>query len=158
MVELLTVCAGDPAYAELLDPVRADRALMARIWADSESTMPEESGKVWCVAAVWAGGHRHAGAWCAAYETVDDGEPTLKCCDSYELLRGRGLYAAVYAHRHREVVLPAATRGLPALTYVFAQPLPLHLADGWHVTDEGDSAEPGIEPHRWYELRRPAGV
>lgn len=154
-VELLTVRAGEPAYDALLGPVRADPALMRQVWEDSESRVPEEPGKVWCIAAV----DGVAAAWAAAYETEMDGRPVLRCVDSYERPgpgRELSLYAAAYALRHQALVLPAADRGVPALTYIFAKPLRLHLADGWQVTDEDDSHEPDAPSHHWFELWRPA--
>lgn len=122
---------------------------MARIWADAESAMDDEPGKVWCVATVRAGGRRVAAAWAAAYETEEHGQRVLKCCDNYEHpdWRGRGLYGLAYAWRHATVLVPS---GLPAVTYVFAQPVAKDEADGWVVTDEGDSAD----GHHWYEMRR----
>lgn len=148
--EIVTTRQGDTRYDALIGAVRADRALMATVWSDSESRMPESSGKVWYVAVV--GGV--PAAWCAA-ETVDG---VLRCTDSYERhgYRGHGLYAAVYAYRHLDAVLVAEREGMPAVTYVFAEPLALHLADGWVVTAEGDSAELDAPAHHWFELRRPA--
>ena len=62
-------------------------------------------------------------------------------------------FAAVHdAQRHRTIVVSSP---LPCVTYVFSDPVRLHLADGWRITDEGDSHEPDAPSHHWYELRRP---
>lgn len=147
--EMVTCRTGDAAWTELLGPVLADPALLARMWADAEATPDELAapGTTWVIATVHAGDHRVAAAWAGA---IEEGE-TLKPVCSYEVpaWRGHGLYARAYAERHRTIVEPWPG---PAVTYVFADPLALHLADGWTATGEGDS-EHG---HHWYELRRPA--
>ncbi|GAA2360730.1 hypothetical protein Cme02nite_38010 [Catellatospora methionotrophica] len=148
--ELVTVWIGHPRYEELLGPVRADTALLRQMWLDAESELDEQPGKLWCVSVV----DGRAGAWAAAVEDCG----VLRCCNSYEVpaYRGRGLYAAAYAHRHATIVAPST---LPAITYVYDQPLPLHLADGWAVTASGTStvSEPdgdGRFEHRWHAMRR----
>lgn len=155
---LVTVWIGHPRYEELLGPVRDDPALLRQMWLDAESELDEADGKLWCVATVNVDGRWVAGAWAAAITEQVDGQMTLRCCNSYEVpaYRGRGLYAAAYAHRHATIVAPWTG---PALTYVYDQPLPLHLADGWRVTASGVSTvdEPdgdGGTEHRWHEMRR----
>jgi hypothetical protein len=153
-VEVVTVQLGDPAYEELLGPVREDRALLAQMWADAESRLDEEPGKSWCIAMVEVDGRQVAAAWAAAVEVEhQSGVRMLRCCNNYERpgYRGRGLYALAYAHRHATVVRPS---GMPAITWIFDQPRALHERDGWVVTDVGISREPDIEPHRWFEMRR----
>lgn len=146
--KIITVEIGHPRYEDLLGPVRAEAALLRQMWLDAESALDEAPGKQWVVAVV----DGRAGAWAAAY--VKDG--TLHCVNSYEVVRGRGLYAAAYRHRHDTIVAPWT--GL-AVTYVYDQPLPLHLADGWRLVQSGVSTvdEPdgdGKTEHRWHELRR----
>lgn len=148
--ELVTIWIGHPRYEELLAPVRVDAALLRRMLLDAESQLDEQLGKLWCVAVV----DGQAGAWAAAVEDCG----MLRCCNSYEVpaYRGLGLYAAAYRHRHDTIVAPST---LSAVTYVYDQPLPLHLADGWAVTASGTSAvaEPdgdGKIEHRWHEMRR----
>lgn len=148
--ELVTVWVGHPRYEELVGPLRADADLLATMWQEAESRLDEAPGKRWCLAVVEHDGQLVAGAWAAAI-VLPDG--TLKCTNSYERpnFRGHGLYMAAYRHRHSTIV---RRHGGPAITYVYAQPLGLHLADGWNITDEGDSDEPDAPSHHWYELRR----
>jgi hypothetical protein len=151
VAELVTCQTGDGAYAELLGPVVADPDLLAQMWADAEADRGElvAPGTTWVIAAVHAGGRRHPAAWAGATVIEEDGQQVLKLVCSYEVpaWRGRGLYALAYAERHRTIVEPWSG---PAVTYIFAQPLALHLADGWTVTGEGISND----GHAWYELRR----
>lgn len=145
MTAVATLAHGQPEYAALLDRIRADEWLVGRMWADAESR-PDEldvPGTWWTVVVVDGA----PAAWCAA--RLDGG--VLKCHSNYEhpAHRGRGLYAAAYRERHQTVV---ATAAVPAVTYLFRQPIPLHEADGWYRTGlEG----PGELPdHWWWQLRR----
>lgn len=149
-IEIVTVEIGHPRYEELIGALRTDAVLLRRMWLDAESNLDERPGKRWVVAVV----DGVAAAWAAAY--VEAG--VLHCCNSYERpgFRDRGLYAAVYRHRHDTIVAPWAG---PALTFVYDQPLCRHLADGWDrlttgfsVVDEPDGD--GETIHRWHELRR----
>lgn len=146
MIEILTLRHGDRRYAELLDLIRADGELVDRMWADAESWPGELDvpGTWWTVVVV----DGRPAAWCAA---IVDGE-VLKCHSNYEVpaYRGRGLYAQAYRWRHRDVI---RRRRMPAVTYLFAAPVGLHLSDGWVRTGETRVSELG---HRWYELRRDA--
>lgn len=142
----ITLAHGDSRYTGLLHQVRQDPVLVAAMWADAESR-PEEldvPGTLWTV--VLDGGA--LAAWCAARIAGD----LLKCHSNYEVpaRRGHGLYEAAYRARHAEVVLPAH---LPAVTYLFPQPIPLHEADGWYRT--GTTGVGEMSDHRWWELRRP---
>ncbi len=89
-------------------------------------------------------------------------EIVLRCCNNYVRhgFRNRtpDLYQLAYRHRHEHVV---AKLGLPAYSYLYEQPIPLHLPDGWEyhtpIDQPGESrARPGGELHRWWEMRRPA--
>ncbi len=102
------------------------------------------------------GGPLVPAAW-AGYRVIDG---VLHCCNNYVRREYRGrnpeLYAMAYAARHREVV---AVLNMPAVTYLYAQPIPLHEADGW-IRDTGPGshgvsrARPDGEEHPWWRLRR----
>ncbi|MEU7822938.1 hypothetical protein [Catellatospora sp. NPDC049133] len=151
-VELVTVRMGEAAYEELLGPVRADAALLEQMWRDAETPrLDEKPGKTWCVATVHHGGRRIAAAWAAAIEEEHEGQRILRCSDSYDVpaWRGRSLYTLAYAWRHATIVVPT---GLPARTFVYAQPKVLHDRDGWTVVNSDTSHEPGLDPHEWFEM------
>lgn len=145
--QVVTLTHEQPEYGQLLDLIRADPPLVARMWADAESQPAEldQPGTWWTVALV----DDAPAAWCAARPAGD----VLYCHSNYEhpRHRGRGLYAAAYRERHRHVIQPA---GLDAVTYLFEQPIPLHEADGWQRT--GPTGDGKVSGHRWWELRRPA--
>lgn len=103
-------------------------------------------------------GRRHVPAAWAGYR-IEDG--VLRCCNNYVRhgFRDRDpeLYEVAYRARHDLVV---AGCGLPAVTYLFPEPIPLHLADGWELdtTPEGSGISrdiPGVE-HHWRRLTRAA--
>ncbi|GGM27305.1 hypothetical protein GCM10011608_10080 [Micromonospora sonchi] len=152
--EVVNVAPGHRRYEELIGQIRANPALLARMWADAEHRLDEPPGKTWTVATVLYDGRWIPAAWAACIE--QDG--LLRCCDNYEHpgWRGHGLYAAAYRHRHATIVAPSR---LPAITYLFAQPIPLHEADGWYRTGvRGISTAAGVE-HEWWEMRRePTGA
>ncbi|SCF50082.1 hypothetical protein GA0070563_12639 [Micromonospora carbonacea] len=142
---IVTLGHGQREYTRLLDSIRADAELVARMWADAESTPDEldRPGTVWSVALV--GGA--PAAWCAA--TPDAG--VLRAHSNYEhpRYRGQSLYAMAYAQRHQDVIRRAR---LPVVTYLFSQPIPLHEADGWYRTGAQGPGE--VDAHWWWELRR----
>lgn len=146
--KVVTLAHGTVRYGRLLDGVREDAGLVAAMWADAECR-PEEldvPGTSWTVAL----DEGVPAAWCAA--RVVDG--VLKCHSNYEVraFRGRGFYEAAYRVRHAGVVVPG---GRAAVTYLFAQPVALHEADGWCRTGVSGVGEVG--GHRWWELRRGVG-
>lgn len=145
-IEIMKVQVGDPQYEQVIGGLRADADLLAYMWQAAESRLDEHPTKVWIVAVDPNG---RALAWCA-YQPVGDGVVT--CVNSFERpeVWGRGLYATVYAARHQLI------RWFDAVTYVYDQPLPLHLADGWVPFEEGWSSEPDAPSHHWTGLRRPA--
>jgi hypothetical protein len=148
---VLNVQVGHPHYEELVGQLRQPN-LLAEMWADAEHRLVEAPGKIWTIVAVDEGGRWVTAAWAAS--TIDQG--VLRCSDNYER-RGHGrdlsLYPIAYRHRHETVVEPL---GLPGLTYLFAQPVDLHTADGWHHTGlSGTSREREVDAHDWWELRRP---
>lgn len=150
-VTVTNLIHDDGLYTVMLDRVRQNDALVSAMWSDAESR-PEEldiAGTYWTVAVAEAG----IAAWCAA--RVIDGGSLLKCHSNYEVreFRGRGLYEAVYRYRHHTLIQKF---GLPAVTYLFRQPIALHAADGWYETRLTGPGE--IAGHQWWELRRPAAA
>lgn len=144
--DTLTLEHGEQLYTDLLERVRADRDLVAAMWADAESR-PDEldvPGTHWSVALTEDG---TPAAWCAA-RIEDDG--TLKCHSNYEVRawRGQRMYEDAYFARHWGVV---RVYRRPGVTYLFEQPIGLHEADGWYRTGLTDVSADG---HRWWELRR----
>lgn len=150
MIEILHLTPGHPRYAEITALLMAEP--LAEQWRqDAESRHEPDVSYAMVLAddvpAAWAGWEMRAGV--------------LHCVSSYERRgpgRDLGLYATAYAHRHRAVV--ADWTG-PAVTYLYEQPIPLHLADGWVHSgdrpgvDHGISDEPDAPPHRWWRLIRP---
>lgn len=147
-VEVLILRQGDARYEQVFGQLRPDRELLADLWAAAESRLPEHPDKTWIVAVE----DGVPVAWCA-YEPTSEQGAEVKCTDSYERREvwGRGLYGRAFWVRHRMV------RRKSAITYVFPEPLGLHLSAGWRITGEGWSREPGIDSHHWYELRRSPG-
>jgi hypothetical protein len=147
-----TLMHGQPEYARLLTRIRQDPALVAAMWADAESRPDEldRPGTRWSVTLVEGSGQEAPAAWCAARQIEDRGVPVLKCHSNYEVpaWRGQGLYAAAYRERHRRVVHPSP---LPAFTYLFPEPIGLHIADGWQTTGLTGPGE--VDGHTWWELR-----
>lgn len=155
-LEIVTVQWGDDRYAELIAPLRDDQVLVEQMWGDAEHRFEEHPAKRWVFAVV----DGEPAAWAAATWTADsNGRPLLRCSDNYER-RGPGrdyrLYQLAYRRRQTSIVVPAARVGVPAVTYLFEQPIALHEADGWVKTGStGVSGEAG-EKHQWWQLRRPA--
>lgn len=148
---LVNVQIGHPRYNSLIGQIRTDAELREQMWRDAEHRLEESPGKIWSLAIVREGDRWSPVAWAAA--RTESG--VLLCSDNYERrgYRDRGLYAAAYAHRHATVVLPS---GLPARTYIFAQPRALHEADGWASTGLSGTSDAAGIPHEWFEMDRPA--
>lgn len=152
MIEILHLTLDHPRYDDLTAQLLAE-PLATEWWADAESKHEDGIEYVMVLAdgvpAAWAG-------WRIEVDT-DAFRRVLRCRNSYERRgpgRELGLYAHAYRERHERVVL---TSGLPGLTYLYAEPIPLHEADGWVKTGVcGVSKVPGLKPHPWWELRRPA--
>jgi len=146
---LKVLTMGDPDYETVFGPLREDQDLAHWMMQDAESTLDEKPGKIWWV--LVADNGVTAMAWCAATVTTDhDGSELIRCTNSYHRreYRDTELYPLVYSARHAWLV----EQGIDAETYVYDQPLPLHLADGWEIETDGVSHEVD-EPHRWYGLR-----
>lgn len=148
-VEVLILRQGDARYEEVLSELRNDHVLLAEAWSDAEMILHEHAAKTWVIA---VDGSRPL-AWCALEPAPLDEGVELKAVDSYERrdARDRGLYLRVYVVRHDML------RHRSAVTYLYDQPLPVHLADGWEITNDGWSNEPGIPAHHWSRLTRAAG-
>lgn len=147
----VTLTHGQPRYDDLLDQVWRDFRLVEQMWADAESRPDEMDvpGTHWSVALAKDNDQWVPAAWCAA--RVEG--CTLKGFCNYEVprFRERGHYETAYRERHHAVILP---NGLPAVTYLFTQPVGLHEADGWQRTGREGPGE--LDGHWWWELRRPA--
>jgi hypothetical protein len=145
--QVITLARGQPEYADLLDQIRQDPALVNAMREHAESCPDEldRPGTWWTVAIVDGA----PAAWCAA--RVDAGE--LRCHSNYEHpgYRGHGLYAAAYRERHDTVVEPS---NLAAVTYLFSQPIGLHESDGWYRTGVSGVSTDASQAHEWWELRR----
>lgn len=141
-------------YESIMERLAAE-PLASEWYADAESRV--EDGVAYLMAlARDAGGVLVPAAW-AGYRVEDRaGITVLKCCNNYVSRPFRGRtpdpYAAAYRARHAQVV----TRlGLPAETYLFPEPVPRHVADGW-VRDTGPGGS-GISTvtgvlHCWQRL------
>lgn len=136
----------------------AEEPLRTQWWEDAESR--DEPGTAylmvlvrgpdgWLVPAAWAG-----------YRIEDEhGTAVLRCCNNY-VRRGYrdhtpDLYPVAYRARHLLVV---ARLRLPAVTYLFPEPIALHEADGW-VRDTAPGSSGQSRPfengpvHNWQRLR-----
>lgn len=144
-MELLVLRAGDARYNDVVGALTRDDRLRAEVWAAAESELQERPDKTWVVA-VDAG---RALAWCA-FQPSDEPGYVVKAVDSYVRPEAwhRRLYPLVFFRRHQLI------RAVPAVTYVFDQPLALHFGCGWVPTGDGWSSEPGIPPHHWTRLVR----
>lgn len=151
--ESITVSHGSWAYEYLLSAIRSNRALAHWLDQDAESKVGEldAPGTTWSV--VYLRGERpEPVAWAAARHLPDG---NLKGCCNYvrrDYRRediGVDLYRQAYMLRHRDVISKHAG---PQETYLFAQPIPLHEADGWRKTGEsGPGKYPG---NHWWRLVR----
>lgn len=144
------VQVGHPLYEELIGQIRSDRRLLDEMWADGEHRLEEAPDKIWTVVSIVGA----PVAWASARPGGAHDGRFLYCGDNYErrgVGRRRALYQVAYRHRHNTVIVPA---GVPAHTFLFAQPIPLHEADGWRKTGQtGVSRQEGLDPHEWWELR-----
>jgi hypothetical protein len=148
--EVVILTAGDDRYEQVIGGLRNDRELLDVMWQAAESQLDERLDKVWVVAVEPATGR--ALAWCA-YQPTTELNAQLKCVNSYERPEcwDEDLYGVVYAVRHELI------RHSSAVTFVFDEPLQMHLWDGWQPFDDGWSSEPGVPSHHWTGLRREPG-
>jgi hypothetical protein len=156
-VKLIHLIPDDPEYPGIMDLLRAE-PLRTQWWNDAKSEV-EPGVSYLMVLAEDDRGDMVPAAW-AGYrvDQADDG-PVLWCCNNYVRhgFRDRApeLYAQAYTARHREVV----TRlGIPAYTYLYAQPIALHLVDGWvydrspHGRGMSRPPAPGVLSQPWWRL------
>lgn len=147
-MNILHLLPGSDVYAWFTAELSAE-PLRTQWWTDAESSVDDPADASYLVAVV----DRQPAAW-AGY-VVDFAAGELRCCNNY-IRRGHtpDLYEAVFRARHDQVVVPA---GMPAVTYLFPEPIPLHLAYGWRV-DVGPGAAgmsrpfPGGPLHRWQRM------
>jgi hypothetical protein len=143
---------GEQWYTDLLGRIRQDQALVTAMWQDAEGH-PDEldvPDTYWSVTILDDG---TPAAWAAA-TVLDDG--TIKSHSNYEVRehRGRGLYTMAYHARHTNVFLAYQ---LPAVTYLYPQPVDLHLADGWVKDTAPDASGTSVSyaggpVHHWQRL------
>lgn len=141
---ILAVEPGTIGHADLMQHLRAE-PLRTDWWADAESEADEHATYVVAYAA-----GRIPVAW-AGFKVEGD---VLRCVDNYERrgYRDRGLYESVYRWRHEKVVLRLR---MPAYTFLYPEPIPLHEADGWVRDPECvgvSQAHPGGPDHHWQRL------
>jgi hypothetical protein len=130
---------GRPGY-NLVTGLRDDPRVRTYARRAADCDLAEQPGKTWVLAV----DERGVAAWCAYHPDAEG----LRCVDSVELPRawGSGAYREAFLARHELVRRQACT------TYVYADPLALHLAHGWVVDGEG----PVGDGRTWYRLVRPA--
>jgi hypothetical protein len=138
-VEIVTTWSGGPRY-ELVTGLRADPDVWAYALAAADCDLTEQPGQVWVLAVDEDG----VAAWCA-YHPGPGGHP-VQCVDSVELPRayGSGAYRAAFLARHELL------RRCPCVTYVYADPLALHLEHGWRYAGRGRTGD----GRDWYRLIR----
>jgi len=119
---------GDGGYEHILGPMRADLVLREYARDAADCHLREHPRKVWVVA------HDPGGvlAWCA-YEPADEPGVEVKACDSVELPRAWDTDVWSVLYEVRQTLIGART----AVTYVYDQPLWLHLVDGWRPAGVG---------------------
>lgn len=153
-VRVVRVDPAHPDHPALIATLTAPD-LAAQWWDDAESRAEDGDGVGYLVAyvagdpAAWAG-------W--TIDTTENGQ-VLRCCHNYVRREYRGhtpeLYRVAYQARHRQIV----TRlGLPGVTYLFPEPVGLHLASGWvRDTTPGGAGTSRPHPdgpvHHWQRLR-----
>lgn len=158
-VKILHMTVDHPRYQLFVAEVTAE-PLAGQWQRDAESA--HEDGTAYFVAlAEDLGGRLWPAAW-AGYRIEGTGDnAVLRCCNNYVHRGFRNhdpeLYAEAYHARHEQIV---TTCGLPAVTYLFPEPIALHETDGW-VRDTtpgsaGISVVTGVE-HHWQRLTRAAG-
>lgn len=162
MADIITVRVGGPEFAALFGDLLTDRDFADQLWRDSETTIADLLGvktrhpqgpKLLTVAVV----DGQPAAWAGHQLVIEDGETVVKATDSYDRrgYRHLRLYPAVYAARQVLVEAMCAELGVDAITYVYIDPLWLHV--GWRIEASGVSEVEGLDPHRWYRLRWDAG-
>lgn len=156
-LRITTLTPDDLGYAELIAELSAE-PLRTQWLEDAESEA--EAGTSYAVVFAEDGAGKVVPAAWAGWRIVDvGGEQQLQCCSNYVRhgFRDRRpeLYGLAYRLRHGMVVTRVAMR---AFTFLYRQPIPLHLADGWtYDTPQdapGTSVSPGGQVHHWWRLVR----
>lgn len=158
MHKIVTVEVGSPVFAELFRDLLADPDFADRMWRDSETSVADLLGlktahpfgpKFLTVAVV----DGQPAVWAGHQLVVEDGVLVVKCTDSYdrEPYRHLRLYPEAYAARQLLVEELCRERGVDAVTYVYIDPLWLHL--GWTLVVSDVSRVEGLDEHRWYLMR-----
>lgn len=147
-LRIVNVSPFAPWYQQLVALLESE-PLRTQWHTDAESV--HEPGTSYMVALV----DDVPAAW-AGWRIEADG--VLRCCNNYVRHGYRGrtpeLYAAAYKARHRDVVLRL---GVPAETFLYPEPMPLHEADGW-VRDGSPDGSGQSRPfqdgpiHHWQRL------
>ena len=153
---VLSVAPSDPLHARLMETLSAE-PIATQWWEDAESRA--EPAASYMVVYVTVDGALVPAAWAGWIIETEGGRRILRCCNNYVRrgFRNRApeLYALAYRARHRQVV---SRKGLPAVTYLFPEPIGLHLASGWRVdTGPGSAGTSRSAPdgpvHHWQRLR-----
>lgn len=150
-LDIIMLHPADREYRHFMSVLTAE-PLRTQWWNDAESRV--EPGISYAMVLV----DDQPAAWAGWQVVRDGGTPVLRCCNNYVRHEFRGrrpeLYELAYRHRHQNVV---ARLGLPGVTYLFPEPIGLHLADGW-VLDAADDACGDSSPytggpvHHWRRL------
>jgi hypothetical protein len=145
MIEIICTRVGMASYRRYLGPLLDNPP--PEIWADAEIDMrtAEDPGKLWWLVVDPAGAVL---AQCAAWPHPDPRRREWKCGHNYEhghRKRRKRYWPKVFAARQAWLI----EHKLTATTYIFDQPLAVHLAAGWTLTGEHDISEQG---HHWQEL------
>ncbi len=124
ILDVITLTPEHPEYGAFMAILNSE-PLRTQWWNDAESGV--EPGISYSMVLV----DDQPAAWAGWYISLS-GPRLLRCCNNYVRRDYRNrqpeLYELAYRHRHQHVVLRF---GLPAITYLFPEPIPLHLADGW---------------------------
>ncbi len=154
-MEIIHAATGHPILDRL-----CEETLAAEWWDDAESRHEDGINYLMVVDRNHPSGMLPV-AWAGWRVEDENGAAVLRCCNNYVRRTHRGhvpdWYSIAYLARHRLVV---QRLGMPAVTYLYEQPIWLHELDGW-VKDTGPGssgvshAREGGEPHPWWRLRLP---
>ncbi len=153
-VAVIAVLPGSKRHARLIAEMRSE-PLATQWWQDAESRYePGEPPVSYMVTYVTDdNGLVVPAAWAGWRLDTDWTGTRLLCCDNYVRRGYRGrvpeLYRLAYRARHRNVVRALK---LPAVTYLFPEPVDLHLADGWVQDDSPSGSDVSDLGHHWTRL------
>lgn len=142
-MQIITTRLGEDTYERWLGPILD--APPPEIWADAEHDMRRTAqmhpDKIWWIAI----DDGRVLAWCAAWPG-DGGE--IVCGENYERRgpgRRLGAWQQVFAARQRWL----RQQKRATVTWIFDQPVGVHLSAGWQRTGEQGVSEHG---HHWQKL------